>query len=61
MIKKRKHIHFMGIGGSGMSAAALIAHCQGYMVSGCDLVESTPYLNKVKKQKIPVFVGHDSK
>lgn len=61
MIKKAKHVHFMGIGGSGMSAVALIAHRQGYKISGCDLAESTPYLDKVKKLKIPIFVGHDSK
>ena len=61
MIRKAKHIHFMGIGGSGMSAVALIAHRQGYKISGCDLAESTPYLSKVKKLKIPIFVGHDSR
>ena len=61
MKREKKHIHFMGIGGSGMSAVALIAHNQGYKVSGCDLVESTPYIDKVKKLKIPVFVGHDPK
>ena len=31
------HIHFMGIGGSGMSAAAAIAKASGFVVSGCDL------------------------
>lgn len=30
-------VHFMGIGGSGMSAAAKIARAYGYEVSGCDL------------------------
>lgn len=56
-----KKIHFMGIGGSGMSAVAMIASKQGYKVSGCDLAESTPYLDKIKKLNIPIFVGHDSK
>lgn len=58
---KKKHIHFMGIGGSGMSAVALIAHRQGYKISGCDLVESTPYLDKIKKLKVLFFVGHNPK
>ncbi|MEK7091347.1 MAG: Mur ligase family protein, partial [Patescibacteria group bacterium] len=30
-------IHFMGIGGSGMSAVAEIARSMGFQVSGCDL------------------------
>lgn len=30
-------VHFMGIGGSGMSAAAKIARAYGYEISGCDL------------------------
>jgi UDP-N-acetylmuramate--alanine ligase len=30
-------VHFMGIGGAGMSALALIARCRGVMVSGCDV------------------------
>ena len=31
------HVHFMGIGGSGMSAIAEIARSLGFQVSGCDL------------------------
>lgn len=31
------HVHFMGIGGSGMSSAAAIAQAYGFEVSGCDL------------------------
>lgn len=54
-------VHFMGIGGSGMSAVAQLAHHQGYIVSGCDLQETTPYLEKLKKPHILVAVGHDKK
>lgn len=54
-----KHIHFLGIGGSGMSAVAQIAAAQGYEVSGCDLQTDTPYLAKVRAAGIPVFSGHD--
>ncbi|MBI2334311.1 hypothetical protein HYU96_00760, partial [Candidatus Daviesbacteria bacterium] len=32
-----KRIHFLGIGGSGASAAAAIAKTQGYEITGCDL------------------------
>ena len=37
MYLKKAHIHFMGIGGIGMSGIAKILKCQGYMISGCDL------------------------
>jgi UDP-N-acetylmuramate--alanine ligase len=52
-------VHFMGIGGSGMSAAALIAKGQGYFVSGCDLLKHTPYIEKVKEAGVEVYFGHD--
>jgi len=55
----RLYVHFMGIGGSGASGVALMAKAMGYEVSGCDLAEITPYLEKVKKAGIRVFVGHD--
>jgi len=34
---KKSHIHFMGIGGIGMSGIATILRYQGYQISGCDL------------------------
>jgi UDP-N-acetylmuramate-alanine ligase len=54
-------VHFMGIGGSGMSGAALLAHSHGYQVTGCDLERQTDYLNQVKEAGIVVFKGHDEK
>ncbi len=36
MYKKKVHIHFVGIGGIGMSGIATILHYQGYTISGCD-------------------------
>lgn len=36
MYKKKVHIHFIGIGGIGMSGIATILHYQGYTISGCD-------------------------
>lgn len=55
---RRKHVHFMGIAGSGMSAAALIAQAQGYQVSGCDLEPEGYYSQPLKKQKIEIALGH---
>lgn len=37
MYKKNAHIHFVGIGGIGMSGIATILAYQGYKISGCDL------------------------
>lgn len=36
MYKKAHHIHFVGIGGIGMSGIAKILRTQGYTISGCD-------------------------
>lgn len=37
MYNKKAHIHFIGIGGIGMSGIATILHYQGYRISGCDV------------------------
>jgi UDP-N-acetylmuramate--alanine ligase len=37
MYRKKAHIHFVGIGGIGMSGIAKILKTQGYCISGCDL------------------------
>jgi len=36
MHTKKTHIHFVGIGGIGMSGIAIILHHHGYTISGCD-------------------------
>ncbi|MCX6704465.1 MAG: UDP-N-acetylmuramoyl-L-alanine--D-glutamate ligase [Candidatus Woesebacteria bacterium] len=38
-----KRIHMMGVGGSGMAGIAYLAKEMGYLVTGCDLEESTAY------------------
>ena len=48
----------MGIGGSGISAVARIAHSQGFVVSGCDLEES-PTTFRLRKSGLSVAIGHD--
>lgn len=47
-------VHFMGIGGSGISGVAKLSENMGYIVSGCDLEESTAYGKDFYK-------GHDPK
>jgi UDP-N-acetylmuramate--alanine ligase len=41
LLEKVKHVHFIGIGGYGMSALALILLKKGYQVSGSDIRETT--------------------
>ena len=53
------HIHFMGIGGSGVSGLATAAKSMGYTVSGCDLKESS-FLKMVRGQGIGCMIGHDA-
>lgn len=52
-----KKIHFVGIGGIGMSGIAEVLHRQGFIVTGSDLKESenTVYLRNLG---IKVFIGH---
>ena len=60
MIQKPiKNIHFIGIGGYGVSAVAQIAKYYRYQVTGCDVASDTPYIQKVKSAGIKVFTGHD--
>lgn len=53
----KKHIHFIGIGGSGMYPLAQILHSKGYYLTGSDNNE-TETLNAVRKMGINVFLGH---
>ena len=56
ILKDKKHIHFIGIGGSGMYPLAQILHTQGYFLTGSDNNE-TETLEAVRKMGIPVFIG----
>ena len=52
-----KHIHFVGIGGAGMSGIAEILRNLGYLISGSDLSD-TPVLRRLQDLGIQTFVGH---
>lgn len=52
-----KHIHFIGIGGSGMCPLAEILHSKGYILTGSDNNESDP-LKRIKNLGIKVYMGH---
>lgn len=51
----------MGIGGSGMSAVAMIAKKKGFEVTGCDLEAKTAYSSELIGSGIELSVGHDAK
>ena len=54
---KDKRLHFLGIGGRGISAMALIAQQLGAKVTGCD--KGTSYTTEALQQAgIPVELGH---
>lgn len=54
-----RRIHFIGIGGIGMSGIAAILQAQGYAVSGSDLKES-PVTRKLAQRGVKVSLGHDA-
>lgn len=54
-----RHIHFVGIGGAGMSGIAEVLHNLGYIVSGSDLHETAVCL-RLKSLGIRVEKGHDT-
>ncbi|MDP1975430.1 MAG: UDP-N-acetylmuramate--L-alanine ligase [Alphaproteobacteria bacterium] len=50
-------IHFIGIGGIGMSGIAEVLHNIGYKVQGSDLSDG-PNIQRLEKIGIPIFIGH---
>ena len=54
-----KHIHFVGIGGAGMSGIAEVLHNLGYVISGSDLADSAT-LRRLQSLGIQTYVGHSA-
>src|SRR3989338_3683342 len=57
MFKKIKKIHFVGIGGIGMSGIAEVLLNLGYQVSGSDLQDSV-ITQRLKKLGATIYMGH---
>jgi UDP-N-acetylmuramate--alanine ligase len=55
-----KHIHFVGIGGSGMSGIAEVLLTLGYKVSGSDLASSAA-TRRLTQLGATIALGHDAK
>ncbi len=56
ILSGKKHIHFIGIGGSGMYPLAQILHQKGFYLTGSDNNE-TETLQAVRDMGIPVYIG----
>src|SRR3954469_4796412 len=54
-----RRLHFIGIGGAGMSGLALVAHALGAQVSGSDRAESS-YVARLRAAGIGPAIGHDA-
>src|SRR4051794_9391218 len=54
-----RRLHFVGIGGAGMSGLALVAQQLGAEVSGSDRAEST-YSERLRAAGIEPAIGHDA-
>jgi UDP-N-acetylmuramate--alanine ligase len=53
-----RKLHFIAIGGAGMSGLALVAHHLGASVTGSDRAESS-YMERLRAAGLHPFVGHD--
>ena len=55
-LAKAEIIHFIGIGGIGMSGLSMIMKRKGFKVQGSDL-SSNKNIERLKKEKIKIFIG----
>ena len=53
-------IHFVGIGGIGMSGIAEVLHTLGYAVQGSDITDNAN-VKRLREAGIPVAIGHDER
>ncbi len=56
-LAKREVIHFIGIGGIGMSGLSLIMKSRGFNIQGSDVLFNKN-IERLKKEKIKIFIGH---
>jgi len=59
IIKKSDLVHFIGIGGCGMSAIAKIMLAKGYKISGSDIRESVNTI-RLREEGATIHIGHDA-
>ena len=56
-LAKSEIIHFVGIGGIGMSGLSLIMKGKGFKVQGSD-ISNNKNIDRLKKEKIKILIGH---
>ena len=59
-LAKKEIIHFVGIGGIGMSGLSLIMKGKGFKVQGSDLIINKN-IERLKKERIKIFLGQKNK
>ncbi len=60
ILKNSKNVHFIGIGGIGISAIARMFILEGKKVSGSDMSDSENIV-ELRKSGANIFIGHDEK
>jgi UDP-N-acetylmuramate--alanine ligase len=55
-----RRLHFVGIGGAGMSGLALVAHALGASVTGSDRAAGSAYSGPLRAAGIEPAIGHDA-
>ncbi len=56
-----RRMHFVGVGGAGMSGYARAAHALGAQVSGSDRCGGSPYLERLRAEGVlEARIGHDA-
>src|SRR5688572_20084286 len=55
-----RRLHFVGIGGAGMSGLALVARALGAEVTGSDRAAGSPYGGPLRAAGIEPAIGHDA-
>ncbi len=59
-LAKKEIIHFIGIGGIGMSGLSLIMNGKGFKVQGSDIINNKN-IERLKKEKIKIFLNQSKK
>jgi len=59
-VYKKAHIHFVGIGGIGMSGIATILKYQGYEISGCDADIDQQTIHNLKSIGCSIYEGNNT-
>ena len=56
-LAQKEVVHFIGIGGIGMSGLSLIMKGKGFKVQGSD-ISNNKNIDRLRKEKIKIFLGH---